>query len=65
MIGDSLTTDVAAARAVGARSIFMLTGVAGREQLNALPPDQRPSAIAADAQELAAVLERLAADPGR
>ena len=65
MIGDSLTTDVAAARAVGARSIFMLTGVAGREQLNALPPDQRPTAIAADAQELAAVLERLAADPDR
>jgi HAD superfamily hydrolase (TIGR01450 family) len=63
MIGDSLTTDVAAARAVGARSVFMLTGVAGREQLDALPPDQRPTAVAANAEELAAVLERLAADP--
>jgi HAD superfamily hydrolase (TIGR01450 family) len=65
MIGDSLTTDVAAARAVGARSVFMLTGVAGREQLDALPPDQRPSAVAANAEELAAVLERLAGDAGR
>jgi HAD superfamily hydrolase (TIGR01450 family) len=63
MIGDSLATDVAAARAVGARSVFMLTGVAGREQLDALPADQRPTAVAANAQELAAVLERLATDP--
>jgi HAD superfamily hydrolase (TIGR01450 family) len=62
MIGDSLTTDVAAARAVGARSVFMLTGVAGREQLDALPADQRPTAVAANAKELAAALERLAAD---
>jgi glycerol-1-phosphatase len=65
MIGDSLTTDVAAARAVGARSVFMLTGIAGREQLDALPADQRPSAVAANAEELAAVLERLAGDAGR
>jgi HAD superfamily hydrolase (TIGR01450 family) len=63
MIGDSLTTDVAAARAVGARSVFMLTGVAGREHLDALPEDQRPTAVAANARELAAVLERLATDP--
>jgi phosphoglycolate/pyridoxal phosphate phosphatase family enzyme len=65
MIGDSIATDVAAARAVGARSVFMLTGVAGREQLDALPPEERPTAVAANADELAAVLERLAADPGR
>jgi glycerol-1-phosphatase len=65
MIGDSLTTDVAAARAVGARSVFMLTGIAGREQLDALPADQRPSAVAANAEELAALLERLAGDAGR
>ena len=65
MIGDSLATDVAAARAVGARSILMLTGVAGHEQLEGLPPDQRPTAVAANASELAAALERLAADTGR
>src|SRR2546423_1944703 len=60
MIGDSLKTDVAAARAVGARSIFMLTGVAGREQLDAQPPDARPTAVAANAEELARVLEGMA-----
>ena len=65
MIGDSITTDVAAARAVGARSVLMLTGVAGREQLDGLPADQRPTAVAANAEELAAALERLAADTPR
>ena len=65
MIGDSLATDVAAARAVGARSVFMLTGVAGRDQLDGLPPEERPTAVAANADELASVLEQLAADPGR
>jgi HAD superfamily hydrolase (TIGR01450 family) len=65
MIGDSLATDVAAARAVGARSVFMLTGVAGREQLDGLPPEEQPTAVAANADELASVLEQLAADPGR
>jgi HAD superfamily hydrolase (TIGR01450 family) len=64
MIGDSLATDVAAARAVGARSILMLTGVAGREQLDGLPANERPTAVAANAEELAAALERLA-DAGR
>lgn len=59
MIGDSLTTDLAAARAVGARSIVMLTGVTTREQVDALPPDERPEAIARDAGELADALERL------
>jgi HAD superfamily hydrolase (TIGR01450 family) len=64
MIGDSLATDVAAARAVGARSILMLTGVAGREQLDGLPVNERPTAVAANAEELAAALERLT-DAGR
>jgi ribonucleotide monophosphatase NagD (HAD superfamily) len=59
MIGDSLVTDVAAARAVGARSVFMLTGVSSREQLEHLPVDQRPTEIAANAEELAAALDRL------
>jgi glycerol-1-phosphatase len=64
MIGDSLVTDIAAARAVGARSIFMLTGVAGRAQLEALPPDARPTAVAANAEELGAILERMASQAG-
>jgi phosphoglycolate/pyridoxal phosphate phosphatase family enzyme len=65
MIGDSLVTDIAAARAVGARSVLMLTGVAGREQLDAIREDERPTEVAADAQELAAALERLAASTSR
>jgi hypothetical protein len=38
----------------------MLTGVATREQVEALPDDERPTAIAADAAELAAALEAVA-----
>jgi glycerol 3-phosphatase-2 len=60
MIGDA-TTDVAAGIAVGARTILMLTGVTTREAANAMPPDQRPTRIAADADELAAILAELAA----
>ena len=60
MIGDGLLTDIAAARAVGCRSVLMLTGVTTREQVDALPPEDRPTAVAADASELAAVLDRLA-----
>ena len=42
MIGDALT-DVAAARAVGARSVLMLTGVTRPERVAALGPDERPT----------------------
>ena len=42
MIGDALT-DVAAGRAVGARTVLMLTGVTTRETADALPPDERPT----------------------
>jgi len=59
MIGDGIVTDIAAAHAVGARSILMLTGVTTRAQVEALPPQERPTAIAADAAELAAALDRL------
>jgi hypothetical protein len=38
----------------------MLTGVTTRAQVDALPADKRPTAVAADAAELAAVLETLA-----
>ncbi len=60
MIGDGIGTDLAAARAVGARCVLMLTGVATREQVEALPADERPTAIAADAGELAVALDALA-----
>jgi 4-nitrophenyl phosphatase len=60
MIGDGLATDIAAARAVGARSILMLTGVSTRAQLDALPAANQPTEVAADAAELEEALERLA-----
>lgn len=60
MIGDALT-DIAAGRAVGARTVLMLTGVTTRETADALPAGERPTRIAADAEELARVLEELAA----
>jgi hypothetical protein len=37
----------------------MLTGVSSREQLEHLPVDERPTEIAANAEELAAALDRL------
>lgn len=60
MIGDGIGTDLAAARAVGARCVLMLTGVTTQSALDALPADARPTAVAADASELAAALDRLA-----
>jgi ribonucleotide monophosphatase NagD (HAD superfamily) len=62
MIGDSLVTDVAAAQAVGARSVLMLTGITTRAQVVAHTADG-PTEIAADATELAEVLDRLAHSP--
>lgn len=61
VIGDSIVTDLPAARAVGARTILMLTGVTRREEVEALPPEARPDAVAADAGELACALDALAA----
>jgi 4-nitrophenyl phosphatase len=60
MIGDSIGSDLAAARAVGARCVLMLTGVATDAEIEALPAEGRPAAVAADADELAAILSRLA-----
>jgi glycerol 3-phosphatase-2 len=64
MIGDSLVTDVPAARAVGARSVFMLTGVTRQAELDALADGDRPTEVAADAGQLAAALDRLEAAAG-
>jgi HAD superfamily hydrolase (TIGR01450 family) len=61
MIGDGIGTDLAAARAVGARCVFMLTGVTTRDELAALPADEQPTAVARDAAELAAALDQLSA----
>lgn len=60
VVGDGLGTDLAAAQAVGARSVLMLTGVTSADQVRALPPDRRPTLVAADADELAAALRSLA-----
>ncbi len=60
MIGDSLITDIPAARIVGARSVLMLTGISTTVQLDDLPAAERPTEVAANADELAAALDRLA-----
>ena len=59
MIGDGIATDLAAAHAVGARSVLMLTGITTRADVDALPESERPTAVAADATELAAALDQL------
>ncbi len=59
MIGDALT-DVQAGRAVGARTVLMLTGVTTRETADHLPEGERPTVVAADADGLASVLAALA-----
>jgi 4-nitrophenyl phosphatase len=61
MIGDGILTDLAAANALGMRCVFMLTGVSTREQLRALAPGDQPTAVASNAEELAAALDALGA----
>jgi 4-nitrophenyl phosphatase len=60
VVGDGLATDVAAAHAVGARSVLLLTGVSSRADIEALSPELRPTRVATDAVELAQVLRELA-----
>jgi ribonucleotide monophosphatase NagD (HAD superfamily) len=60
VIGDSLLSDIAAARSVGARSVLMLTGVSDEVHVEATPEHLRPTAVAKDANELAAILDRFA-----
>ncbi len=57
VIGDGLGTDVAAARRIGARSVLMLTGVTTAAEAETAPAALRPTAVAADADGLARVLE--------
>ena len=60
VIGDGLVTDIAAANAVGARSVLVLTGVSTAEQAEALPAGRGPTVIAEGPADLGAVLDRLA-----
>jgi HAD superfamily hydrolase (TIGR01450 family) len=65
VIGDGLHTDILAAHRVGARSVLMLTGVTTRAEVEAAAPEERPTAVAADAGELDAILDDLAAETDR
>jgi 4-nitrophenyl phosphatase len=56
MIGDGIATDLAAAVAIGIPCILMLTGVSSRADVDALPVERRPVAVAVDAAALAAAL---------
>jgi len=56
MIGDGIATDLAAAVAIGIPCILMLTGVSSRADVEALPAERRPVAVAVDAAALAAAL---------
>lgn len=60
VVGDNLGTDIAAARAVGARSVLMLTGVTTADEAAAATGDARPTAVARDAGELETALAELA-----
>ena len=59
VIGDAIGTDLAGAKAVGARCILTLTGITTRDEVDALPADRRPDQVAANAEELAAALESI------
>ena len=61
VIGDGLLTDIAAANAVGARSVLVLTGVSTAEMSDALPPNEQPTVISEGPGDLGAILDRLAA----
>jgi glycerol 3-phosphatase-2 len=60
VVGDSLLSDIAAARRIGARSVLMLTGVTTESELDRLATDARPTAVARDARELDAILDKMA-----
>jgi len=65
MVGDSITSDLAAANGLGIPCILMLTGISTRAQAEALPASERPAAMANDAAELATALDRMAATLGQ
>jgi HAD superfamily hydrolase (TIGR01450 family) len=65
MIGDGITTDLAAAVAIGIPCILMLTGVSSRADVDALAAERRPVALAVDAAALAAALDAIRLDAVR
>lgn len=48
MVGDRLDTDIEGARAVGAPSLLVMTGVTGLAELVAAVPEQRPTYLSVD-----------------
>lgn len=60
VVGDSLHSDMVAGRAIGARRVLMLSGVTTQAKLDASPAADRPDAVARDAAELDAILDRWA-----
>ena len=63
MIGDALT-DIAAARAVGARSVLMLTGVTTRQRAMDAGVQDSSTVVAANAEELSRALDRFGPGSG-
>jgi ribonucleotide monophosphatase NagD (HAD superfamily) len=59
VIGDGIVTDSLPQTTVGARTILMRTGVTTAAALEALNADAQPFKVAADADELARILETL------
>ena len=60
VIGDSTATDIAAANAAGVRSILLLTGVTGADDVATLPTRERPTFVARDAHALGRLLGDIA-----
>ena len=56
VIGDSLHSDMVAAKAIGARRVLMMTGVTSEAKLAAQPADDQPDAVARSAADLDAIL---------
>ncbi|WP_461024839.1 HAD-IIA family hydrolase [Thalassiella azotivora] len=52
VVGDRLDTDVAGARAAGFRSVLVLTGVSGVDDLLRCPAPQRPDVVVSDLRAL-------------
>ena len=57
VVGDRLDTDIEGARRAGMDSLLVLTGVSTAADLDAAPPDRRPTYVARD---LSALLQELA-----
>ncbi|GAA3852853.1 HAD-IIA family hydrolase [Saccharothrix violaceirubra] len=59
VVGDRLDTDIAGAVNAGMDSLLVLTGVSTRAEADALPPEARPTHIAADLSVLASATVHL------